>query len=74
MRRRRPMAMPGFMAGAGTLFVPWHRIPDPGFGIDHLSYACAGAGSLGSARQPCPISRSIGGYTIRCRNGLITAM
>jgi hypothetical protein len=26
------------------------------------------------ARQTCPMCRSIGGYTIRCRNGLIAAM
>ncbi len=54
--------------------VPWHRIPIRDLGIGPLSYACAGAGSPGSACQPRPISRSIGGYTIRCRNGLIAAM
>ncbi len=61
-RHRRPMFCP--------------VAPDPvrDLGIGHLSYACAGAGSPGSACQPRPISRSIGGYTIRCRNGLIAAM
>ena len=77
------MAVSRFMASAGApvhgrrrrpCSVPWHRIPDPGFRIDPLSYARAGAGSPGSADQPRPISRSIGGYTIRCRNGLIAAM
>ncbi len=68
------MAVSRFMAGTGALFCPVAPGPDPGSGIDHLSYACAGAGSPGSACQPRPISRSIGGYTIRCRNGLIAAM
>jgi len=74
VRRRRLMAVSHFMVGAGALYVPWHQIPDPGFGINHLSYACAGFGSSASARQFRPISRIIDGYTIRCRNGVIAAM
>jgi hypothetical protein len=37
-------------------------------------YAGPGVGSPERARHARPIARSIGGYTIRCRNGAITAM
>lgn len=53
------MPVSRFMAGTGALFCP--VVPDPGSGIGDLSYACAGAGAPGSACQPCPISRRIGG-------------
>ena len=36
--------------------------------------ACAGVRSPAGARQARPISRIIGGYTIRCRKGAIAAM
>jgi hypothetical protein len=39
-----------------------------------LSYARAGVRSPLRASQARPISRSIAGYTIRCRNGAIAAM
>ena len=69
------MAVSRFMAGAGApVLSRGTGSPIRDLGIGPLSYACAGAGSPGSACQPCPISRSIGGYTIRCRNGLIAAM
>jgi hypothetical protein len=68
------MAVSRFTAGTGALFCPVAPDPRSGIGMDQLGYACAGAGSPGSACQPRPISRSIGGYTIRCRNGLIAAM
>jgi len=38
------------------------------------SYACVGLGSPGRARRFRPNSRIAGGYTIRCRKGLIAAM
>jgi hypothetical protein len=36
--------------------------------------SCAPAPARPSARQERPICRIIGGYTIRCRNGLIAAI
>ena len=67
--------MPGFMAGTGApVLSRGTGSPVRDLGIGHPGYACAGAGSPARACQPRPISRSIGGYTIRCRNGLIAAM
>jgi hypothetical protein len=52
----------------------WNAFADRGFRIDQLSYACAGVGSPARARHSRSICRIIGGYTIRCRKGLIAAM
>jgi len=42
--------------------------------VRHVDKACAVVGSPASARHSRPSSRIAGGYTIRCRNGLIAAM